>query len=211
MRSNSQTLFFLRVFVPLWLPKKPVIKWEKLVDCLLPIALNLLLVSCEKLPKISQNSTLKPAIPQGKTVKVERVVSGQTIEIKGFANQTVILEQVRLIGIQAPDLKQQPWGQASQQKLEQLIGGKQVLLETDTQTQDQFDRQLAYLWQGEKLLNEELVKEGYALVTKRSPNTKYQQRLANAQEWARIMGRGIWNPENPMRQSPAEFRNQNRQ
>ncbi|OCQ92481.1 nuclease [Oscillatoriales cyanobacterium USR001] len=171
-----------------------------MIYCLFSIALNLALISCEKIHEI----------PQGKILKVERVVNGQTIEIAGFANQTPILEQVRLMGIEAPDLKQQPWGQAAQQKLEELIDGKQVLLETDTQDKDQFDRQVAYLWQGEILLNEQLIKEGYALVTTRSPNTKYQQRLANAQEWARIMGRGIWNPENPMRQTPAEFRNQHK-
>jgi micrococcal nuclease len=200
MKNNSQSLFFLSVLVPWCFPQKTVIKSEKIIYCLFPIALNLLLVSCEKIPEI----------PQGKTIKVERVVNGQTIEIKGFDNQTPILEQVQLIGVESPDLKQQPWGQAAQQKLEELISGKEVLLETDTQDQDQFDPKIAYLWQGKILLNEQLVKEGYALVTARSPNTKYQQRLANAQEWARIMGRGIWNPDNPLRQSPSEFRNQNR-
>ena len=167
---------------------------------LFAIALSLLLVSCQE----------PPEIPQGSTVKVERVVTGQTIEITGFADQTPILEQVRLIGIEAPDLKQQPWGPDARQILEQLIGGQQVLLESDSQDKDRYDRKLAYLWRGEILLNEQLVKEGYALVVARSANTKYKQRLANAQEWARLMGHGIWNPEAPMRQTPAEFRNQNR-
>ena len=169
---------------------------------LFAIALCLLLASCEEPPETE--------IPQGSSVKVQRVVNGQTIEIRGFADQTPILEQVRLIGIEAPDLKQQPWGSDARQKLEQLIGGQEILLESDAQAQDRSDRKLAYLWRGKDLLNEELVKEGYALVVARSPNTKHKQRLANAQEWARLMGRGIWNPEQPMRQTPAEFRNQNR-
>ncbi|HLO49036.1 MAG TPA: thermonuclease family protein [Kamptonema sp.] len=173
---------------------------EKVVYCLLAIAFCLFLVSCEE----------PPEKPSGSTVKVEGVITGQSIEIAGFADQTPILEQVRLIGIEAPDLKQQPWGPEARQKLEQLIGGQQVLLESDAQDKDRYDRKLAYLWRGEILLNEQLVKEGYALVVARSPNTKYKQRLANAQEWARLMGRGIWNPEAPMRQTPAEFRNQNR-
>ena len=201
MKNNSQSLFFLSVLVPLCFPQKTVIKSEKIIYSLCSIALNLLLVSCEKIPEI----------PQGKTIKVERVVNGETIEIKGFANQTPILEQVRLIGIEAPDLKQEPWGQEAKQKLKQLIEGKQVLLETDPQAEDKLDRKLAYLWQGEILLNEQLVKEGYALVVAPSSNSKYQQRLLKAQEWARIMGLGIWNPDNPLRQSPAEFRNQYQQ
>jgi len=55
-----------------------------------------------------------------------------------------------------------------------------------------------------------MVKRGYALAKPRSPNTKYDQRLANAQAWARIMGVGIWDPEQPMGITPTEFRSQNR-
>ncbi len=150
-------------------------------------------------------------MPQGTIAKVERAISGQTIEVISTADKIALLEQIRLIGIDAPDLKQQPWGEAAKQRLEQLIGGKQVLLESDIEEKDQFDRKLAYLWQDKILLNEQLVKEGYALASVRSPNTKYQQRLVNAQEWARLMGKGLWNPERALRQTPTEFRQQNRQ
>jgi micrococcal nuclease len=59
------------------------------------------------------------------------------------------------------------------------------------------------------LLNEQLVKEGYVLAAPRSPNKKYDSRIARAQEYARLMGYGIWNPDQPMRLTPAEFRRQN--
>ncbi|MBE9188583.1 thermonuclease family protein [Microcoleus sp. LEGE 07076] len=168
---------------------------------LFAIALCVLLASCQK-----------PEIPQGTIAKVERAISGQTIEVISTADKIALLEQIRLIGIDAPDLKQQPWGEAAKQRLEQLTGGKQVLLESDIEVKDQFDRKLAYLWQDQILLNEQLVKEGYVLASsmRSSPNTKYQQRLLNAQEWARIMGKGLWNPERALRQTPAEFRQQNR-
>ena len=162
------------------------------------IALCLLLASCQK-----------PEIPQGTIAKVERAISGQTIEVISTADKIALLEKIRLIGIDAPDLKQQPWGEAAKQRLEELTAGKQVLLESDIEEKDQFDRKLAYLWQDKILLNELLVKEGYALASVRSPNTKYQQRIVNAQEWARLMGKGIWNPKQPLRQTPAEFRQQN--
>ncbi|MGL5060714.1 MAG: thermonuclease family protein [Microcoleus sp.] len=165
---------------------------------LLAIALCLLLISCQK-----------PEAPQGNLVKVERAISGQTIEIISTADNIALRQQVRLLGVEAPDIKQEPWGKQAQQKLEQLIKGKQILLELDVDEKDRFNRKLAYLWQDRVLLNEMLVKEGYVLAAARSPNTKYQQRLADAQEWARIMGRGIWNPERPLRQTPAEFRQQN--
>jgi micrococcal nuclease len=165
---------------------------------LLAIALSLLLISCQK-----------PEVPQGNLVKVERAISGQTIEVISTADNIALREQVRLVGIEAPDIKQDPWGKQAQQKLEQLIKGKQVLLESDVEEKDRFDRRLAYLWQDKVLVNELLVKEGYVLAAARSPNTKYQQRLADAQEWARLMGRGLWNSELPLRQTPAEFRQQN--
>ncbi|MBE9124309.1 thermonuclease family protein [Tychonema sp. LEGE 07199] len=167
---------------------------------LFAIALCVLLASCQK-----------PEMPQGTIAKVERILSGQTIEVISTADKIALLEQIRLIGIDAPDFQQQPWGEAAKQRLEQLIGEKQVLLESDIAEKDQYDRKLAYLWQDGILLNEQLVKEGYVLASGRSRNTKYQQRLLNAQEWARLMGKGLWNPERALRQTPAEFRQQNQQ
>ncbi|MFB2922381.1 MULTISPECIES: thermonuclease family protein [Aerosakkonema] len=148
--------------------------------------------------------------PQGEVAKVVRVVSGQTLETIDSEKQPPLIEQIRLIGIEAPDLRQRPWGTAAKERLEELIGSKPVLLESDTETKDQFDRSLAYVWQDGVLLNERLLAEGYGLFVSRSLNNKYDERLESAQEFARVMGLGIWNPEKPMRLTPAEFRNQYR-
>ena len=144
------------------------------------------------------------SMPPGLQVNVVQVVSGQTLEVTG-AGET----RVRLIGIEAPDLQQQPWGQAAKQRLQAMIGDQPILLEFDVQDKDSFGRRLAYVWQNGVLLNEKLVKEGYVLVL-RSPNHKYDQQLERAQEWARLMGQGIWQPEQPMRLTPTEFRRQHR-
>lgn len=147
-----------------------------------------------------------PSHPPGEAVTVHRVINGQTLEITRPASPTV--QRVRLIGLDAPHLKQIPWGVESRNALEQLIKDQPVYLEFDQQPQDQYQRQLAYLWQGDRLINEQLVKQGYALAVVRSPNNRYGERLAHAQEWARIMGVGIWNPQNPLRQTPAQFMSQ---
>lgn len=153
-----------------------------------------------------------PVKPQGVTVQVERVLSGQSFLIFSSSGENTP-SRVRLIGIDAPDFKQQPWGSAAKQRLEQLIEGQPLLLEFDVEQHYCYEERcskLAYVWRDEVLLNEQLIKEGCVLFSPRSPNTKYNQRLARAQEWARLMGKGIWNPETPLRQTPAEFRAQNR-
>lgn len=154
--------------------------------------------------------------PDKITLQVGRVVSGQTLEVFNPKQQPPV-RRVRLIGIEVPDLKQQPWGKAARERLEAMLSEtvdtKRVLgkvsLEQDRQPEDNFGRTLAYVWQGDTLLNEELVKEGYALASPKFPNHKYDTRLTRAQEYARIMGYGIWQPDKPLRLTPKEFRLQN--
>ncbi|MCP6759439.1 MAG: thermonuclease family protein [Fischerella sp. CENA71] len=168
-----------------------------ILSCLL-----FLVVACQPRSKSLENAQVQ--------VKLAQVVSGQTLEVLGMGDQPNLISQVRLLGIDAPDLQQRPWGDAAKERLQALIKGDSVTLEFDVEGQDKFGRTLAYVWQDKVLLNEELVKEGQALFIGRSPNHKYDQRLERAQQWARIMGLGIWNPEKPMRFTPAEFRRQNR-
>jgi len=158
----------------------------------------ILLVSCQNLNR-----------PSGKMTRVERVVSGQTIEITDRSAAVPVLEPIRLIGIQAPDIRQKPWGQEARIQLEKLTLGQEVLLEFDVQEKDRFNRLLAYVWLGGKLINEYMVEEGLALAEPYFPNSKYMERLTNAQERARLMGLGIWDPNQPMRQTPGQFRSQN--
>lgn len=161
------------------------------------LILSFILVACQL-----------PTPPQGTIVQVRRVLSGQTIEVLGLGSQTTIAQTVRLIGLDTPDLAQEPWGPEAKAYLEDLIAQQPVLVELDVQAQDSYQRWLGYLWQGDRLLNEALLKAGYGLAVTRAPNLKYRDRLQNAQAYARVMGQGIWNPENPMRQTPAEFRRQ---
>lgn len=137
------------------------------------------------------------------TVEVQRVISGQTLEVVATNGQTM---RLRLIGIDAPDLRQQPWGQAAKTALAAMLTGKRAVIELEAQP-DEFGRRLAYIWCDRILVNEEIVKQGYVLAT---PQGKYAQKLMGAQQWARLMERGIWNPSQPMRLTPAEFRSQYR-
>lgn len=148
------------------------------------------------------------------TVEVQRVVSGQTIDVL-MPDTSPLIQRVRLIGIDAPDLQQDPWGQAAKETLEQLLSQDDrglvldsVQLEFGAQEEDSYGRRLAYVWHDGMLINEQLVKRGAALADARSRNSQYSQRLNRAQDYARIMGYGIWNPQQPLRVPPAEFRSQ---
>ncbi len=160
----------------------------------------LLLLGCQGKQKLLQEGTVP--------IKVVRVVSGQTLQVLGLGQQPSLISEVRLTGISAPSTRQRPWGGASKQRLTQLIENKSspVKLEFDVEAKDKYGRTLAYVWKDKTLINEQLIKEGHGLFIPRSPNHKYDSRLERAQHYSRLMGKGIWNPKDPMRLSPSEFR-----
>ncbi|OIP73133.1 MAG: nuclease [Oscillatoriales cyanobacterium CG2_30_40_61] len=161
-------------------------------------------------------SCAQPDLPKGIFTKVERVISGQTLEILDKTGKIPVLQQVRLAGIIAPDLKQDPWGIRAKQHLKQLCEGKKILLEADLTAKDRYGRISGYVWMDGTLINEHLLKEGYVLAETSSIynsmtsnfKTQYGQRFNYAQEYARLMGNGIWNPDQPMGLTPTEFRQQ---
>ena len=158
--------------------------------------------------------------PNYPTVQISRVMSGNSIEWVDKSQQPPVIQQGRLIGIDAPDLAQEPWGKQAKQRLEESIGmaGKGTAsIELDGADADKYGRKYVYLWKDGRLLNEELVKDGYVLASMRSSSAtvsphgiKYRDRFIQGSQYARIMGTGIWNPEHPMRMSPSEFRKEER-
>jgi micrococcal nuclease len=176
---------------------------KAIAPCLICFLLICFLGSC-------QSSDL----PSGDRVRVSRATSGQTLEVLAAQNpqiqnsqtQNPQTQKVRMLGIEAPWVSQKPWGDQAWKRLQELVNGKTVLLESDVektvQRQDGSQIKLAYVWLDGVLLNQQLVEEGLALAKSRSPNTKYDQLLAAAQEKARLLGLGIWNPAQPMRQPP---------
>lgn len=134
---------------------------------------------------------------------VTRVVSGQTIEVELAGTSEVT--KVRIMGIDAPDLRQSPWGEAAQQRLAQIIMRSPIKLETDLSEIDPYNRLQAHVWLEGNLISQRLVKEGYVLANTRYPHS-YSKLLIDAQEYARLMGYGIWNPQQAMRYTPNQFR-----
>jgi micrococcal nuclease len=137
----------------------------------------------------TQSFILTPAVTQttfepNGLAKVIRVVDGDTVEIENG-------KRLRLIGIDAPE-KGDCYFQEATNKVKELLEGQEVVLEKDVSEIDRYGRLLRYIWRGEILINEQLVKEGYASSYAYPPDIKYQDRIISVQEEARDGGRGMW-------------------
>ena len=141
-----------------------------------------------------------PAAPDGLTEgihEVRRVVDGDTLLLTSGA-------RVRLQGIDAPesvkpDAPVEAWGPEASQFTNDFIdrANNRVRLTFSLERKDRFDRFLAFVWNGDVMLNEELVRAGLArarLGYRYSGAMK--SRLAAAQDEARKAGRGIWSKPN---------------
>jgi micrococcal nuclease len=126
------------------------------------------------------------------TVKVTRVVDGDTIDISPSVEG---LSRVRLIGMDTLEVYfgTQPYGQEASAFAKRELEGEEVGLELDVQKIDPYGRLLAYVYLSNgEMFNETLLEEGYAQVATFPPNVKYVDRLLEAQREARAANRGLW-------------------
>ena len=88
------------------------------------------------------------ALP-GNSYVVTAVHDGDTvsIKVKSFAGFPLKIERVRLIGIDAPELGQDPWGRKAKKQLKKLVSESDwvVNVEFDVDQRDKYGRLLGYL------------------------------------------------------------------
>jgi micrococcal nuclease len=133
---------------------------------------------------------------------------GDTLRIR-TDNTTVI---IRLIGIDTPESRYNPradlqvrelgrdlqtilaLGRAAKAAAVRLAPpGTTVRVEYDVQRLDRYGRTLAYLYLSDRrMINEELVRQGWAMVLTIPPNVRYADRFVRAQREARLNRRGLW-------------------
>lgn len=128
--------------------------------------------------------------PSRYKAKVINVIDGDTIKIEGG-------QVVRYIGIDTPETVHpskpvQCYGKEASDKNKELVEGKEVKLEKDVSETDKYGRLLRYVWLGDMLVNEYLVREGYAQSSSYPPDVKYQDRFVEAQRQAREEKKGLW-------------------
>jgi micrococcal nuclease len=126
------------------------------------------------------------------TVKVTRVVDGDTIDISPSVEGR---SRVRLIGMDTREVYfgTQPYGPEASAFAKRELDRERVSLELDVQKIDPYGRLLAYVYLPDgRMFNETLLEEGYAQVATFPPNVKYKDRFLEAQREAREANRGLW-------------------
>jgi micrococcal nuclease len=131
---------------------------------------------------------------QGGEYEIERVVDGDTLLLRNH-------QRVRLQGIDCPEIPHEnhpetdAWAPEAVSFTQEFIrdAHHRVRLEADGEPRDHFDRWLAFVWDGDRLLNEELVRAGLARARLRYDySQKKKDLLRAAQLDAQRAGRGIW-------------------
>lgn len=139
------------------------------------------------------------AAPPPSPCVVERIADGDTLTCRDG-------RRVRLIGIDTPELAQGESGHRARRALSGLVPpGSTVRLERDVAPRDRYGRELAHVWSGSRLVNEALVREGWAVLYTVPPNVKYADRLERAQKRARKSGAGLWG-SGGFECAPADYR-----
>jgi len=129
--------------------------------------------------------------PQPDTATVTRVVDGDTIVVDIGGSEY----RVRYIGVDTPEstIKQECYGREAARFNRNLVDGQGVRLERDVNDTDRYGRLLRYVYLSNgEMVNEKLVREGYALARSFPPDVKYQDRLRTAEQEARKAKRGLW-------------------
>lgn len=96
-------------------------------------------------------------------VKVVKVIDGDTVDVLidfGFKLTQVV--RLRLFGINTPEIrgKERPEGLKVKQYLKDKIEGKDIVVETFKK--GKYGRYVANIYLGKTLINEDLVKKGFA-------------------------------------------------
>lgn len=145
-------------------------------------------------------ATTYPALPAGLSrAQVVRVVDGDTVDVIVEGGE----ERVRLIGLDTPETHSprepvQCFGSEATERAVQLLDEQTVFVELDSTqgVRDRYGRLLGYLWLTDgRLVNLELIAEGYAFEYTYDRPYKYQAVFRQAEKDAQARQAGLWSPQ----------------
>lgn len=143
-------------------------------------------------PKITGNPTEKTSVEYPKEPAIlERVIDGDTLVVSGesIGSHT----HIRILGINAPE-KGMPFSGESASFMKQFVN-KTIELLRDKDDTDMYKRKLRYVFYGDRLLDQESLRQGLSSSYYYS-GLKYEKNLLEAESQARQDGIGIWTHSN---------------
>ncbi|WP_181010103.1 thermonuclease family protein [Ornithinimicrobium sufpigmenti] len=126
--------------------------------------------------------------------QVVEVIDGDTVDVS-YDGST---HRVRLLNIDTPETKDpnapvECLGAEATAYLEQLLEpGDAVRLEFDVERLDQYDRELAGVYEGDTLINAEIARAGMGVPVIFEPNRKFYPEVVAAYEEAKAAGVGLF-------------------
>lgn len=149
-----------------------------------------------------------PLFPEYEKCRLVRIVDGDTLIVEYNGKH----ERVRLTGIDTPEVSVNDkalrdaerkkidvnvivnQGRKASEFAESLLAGEEMLfLEFDVNKRDRYGRILAYVYLADgRMVNELMLKAGYASLMTIPPNVKYRDRFLKAYREARSLKRGLW-------------------
>lgn len=129
--------------------------------------------------------------------RVEDVIDGDTVKVR-LAKGSI--ETVRYLLIDTPETHhphrgREELGVEAFLANREIVENRKVFLELDLNERDKYGRLLAYLWLDKEkkfMVNEELVRRGFAMPLTIPPNVKYTDRIHEALSVARKTESGLW-------------------
>lgn len=155
-----------------------------LCTCLIIIGLAQRLNKTESVKLIK---TPSPERTESTVAKVTKVFDGDTIEISDGV-------KVRYIGIDAPEVypESECFSIEAKKENERLVLGKEIGMLKDKSETDKYGRLLRYVYTGDVMVNEALVKSGFARVMNVPPDDKYKDLILISEKFARENKNGLW-------------------
>jgi micrococcal nuclease len=132
--------------------------------------------------------------PNQEVVTVKKVVDGDTIVYLTSAGEE---RTGRFIGVNAPEIKdKQLYGDVAAQFLEELIEGKQIQIEGDSDVMDKYGRYLIHAFISGRSIQSILLMEGLARVAYLYGDYKYIELYKQAEFIAKETQLNIWSIPN---------------
>ncbi len=119
--------------------------------------------------------------------QLEHIRDGDTLVVKIGTEIT----DLRLYGIDCPELDQEPYGHLARVRLEELLA-QQTELDAIEIERDRYDRLVAEVWVGNCCINTQLLREGFAVAYRYHLQGKYRQRYITAEAIAKRKKLQLW-------------------